>query len=164
MQLSFAFHRQQGSRNWTGLSQTSFLKTHVSVYIGSLHPDMLLSYTCSSDMFSAFCFTIRHPTCCSSDHSTHGRSKRSGWSGFGRISFNGHFWNCACADNEVFALVQLHRAITHARTTPWLQQLDVTRYPRCLLRPWYFLSWKFDVSCLATALVLSFVETWCQLF
>ena len=32
--------------------------------------------------------------------SDHGRSKRSGWSGFGRTSFHGQFWNCACADNE----------------------------------------------------------------
>ena len=30
----------------------------------------------------------------------------------------GHFWNCACADNEIFALA--HWAITHAHTTPWL--------------------------------------------
>ena len=58
--------------------------------------------------------------------SNHGRSKRSGWSGFGRTSFQGHFWNCACADNENFALAQLHRAITRARTTPWLQQLAVS--------------------------------------
>ena len=28
------------------------------------------------------------------------------------------FWNYACADNKIFALVQLHRAITRARTTP----------------------------------------------
>ena len=33
-------------------------------------------------------------------NTTHGRSKRSGWSGFGWTSFHGHFWNYACADNE----------------------------------------------------------------
>ena len=49
----------------------------------------------------------------------HGRSKWSCWSGF-----YGHFWNCACADNESFALAQLHWAITRARTTPWLQRMN----------------------------------------
>ena len=33
-------------------------------------------------------------------------------------SFYGHFWNCACADNKIFAIAQLHRAITHACTKP----------------------------------------------
>ena len=34
------------------------------------------------------------------ERSIHGSSKRSGWSSFGRTTFHGHFWNCACADNE----------------------------------------------------------------
>ena len=65
-------------------------------------------------------FELPAPCC----NTIHGRSKWSGWSGFGQTSFYDHFWNCACADNEIFALVQLHRAITHARTTPWLQRMN----------------------------------------
>ena len=67
---------------------------------------------------------IEGMTCVSLIESTHGRSKRSGWSGFGRTTFYRHFWNCACADNEIFALAQLHQAITSARTTPWLQRMN----------------------------------------
>ena len=32
--------------------------------------------------------------------------------------FMGHFWNCACAGNEILALEQLHRAVTRACTMP----------------------------------------------
>ena len=61
---------------------------------------------------------------------THGCSKRSSWSGFGRTSFYVNFWKCACADNEIFALAQLQRAITRACTTPWLHQVAVSPIPR----------------------------------
>ena len=52
-------------------------------------------------------------------HCLHGCSKWSGWSGFGQTSFYGHFWNCACADNEIFRTYA-----TRARTIPWLQQMN----------------------------------------
>ena len=55
----------------------------------------------------------------------HGHSKSSG-----RLDqFLQSFWNWACADNEIFALAQLHRAINHACTMPWLQQLAVSLIP-----------------------------------
>ena len=56
---------------------------------------------------------------------THGCSKRSGWSGFGRTSFYGQFRNCTCAGNEISHLRNYTKAITCAYTTPWLQELAV---------------------------------------
>ena len=46
--------------------------------------------------------------------------------------FMGHFWNCACTDNEILALAQLHRAVTRARTTPATGSItdSTARYPR----------------------------------
>ena len=35
-----------------------------------------------------------------------------------------------CAGNEIFSPAQLHRAKTHAHTTPWLQQLAISPIPR----------------------------------
>ena len=52
-------------------------------------------------------------------HCLHGRSKQSGWSGFGWTSFHCHFWNCTCADNKFFST-----CATHACTIPWLQQMN----------------------------------------
>ena len=55
----------------------------------------------------------------------HGRSKRSGWSGFGRTRFTVIF-GTVHADNDIFVPAQLHWAITRARTMLWLQQLAVS--------------------------------------
>ena len=53
----------------------------------------------------------------------HGRSKRSGWSGFGRTSFYSHF---GTAHVQIMKFSYLQRPITHPRITTWLQQLAIS--------------------------------------
>ena len=82
------------------------LKIHTSKYVFSDLPPHIplaeisnLAPSCELAVAPVRCSVV---TACSSGSmrtSLHGRSKRSGWSGFGRTSFHVSFEDCACADD-----------------------------------------------------------------